>query len=387
MKRSLLRLVMFIVMVGLILSSSMMTFAASDGSVLLLSQDEKWDLIVEQGKKEGKVIFYVFCEDQYFKEAAPKFKAEYGIEVKIFNAPQNSILDKLMAEAKRSEGTVDMILIGGQNIIKGLNRGLFYGPILEMVPNYKYLDPTCTYFIEGTDIQGMLVPAKRDQTCFVYNPDKVTNPPQTVEELAKWIKDNPKKFGYCPPNSGGSGQAFVTGIIYALTGGETKYKGAFDEAKTKNWDIVWDWLNEIEPNIRYGNSNGDILDKLNMGEIWLAPNWEDMVSSYMRDGTLFKNAKAYLPEGIPMCGGADAFALINNATHKAAALVFINYLISDFAQAEYNKMLGVKPVNVNAEDVYGLIPYSDIFIKGGSWFNGDYKELMINSWMEKVGRE
>ena len=42
-----------------------------------------------------------------------------------------------------------------------------------------------------------------------YNPNKVPNPPKTLDELLAWIKANPGRFTYNSPKTGGSGGAFV----------------------------------------------------------------------------------------------------------------------------------------------------------------------------------
>lgn len=356
-------------------------------AVMLMDYEAKWDLIVEQAKREGKVTFYAYSEEPFFKEMADQFQAEYGISVEVIMGDQNAIFDKVAAEGNRPQGTVDAILMGGQNLGKMIDEGLFYGPFAEMVPNHKYLDTVAAYFTEGIAIRGMLVPFRRNQTGFVYNPEFVSNPPQTVAELERWIEANPGRFGYAPPNSGGSGQAFVTAMIYELTGGAAQYSGDYDESKTAAWSVVWDWLNKIEPNITYGNSNADILDKINQGEIWLAPNWEDMTFKYMEAGNLFQHAEIYIPEGIAMLGGSDDFAVIRNAPNKAAALVWINYLISESAQEQMNDMIGAKPARQNVVAEKNLISDAEISAKGSTWFNGDYKTYMINTWIEEVGRQ
>ena len=48
----------------------------------------------------------------------------------------------------------------------------------------------------GTDVKGYVMPMFNSQTAIAYNPQLLPNPPKSYEELAKWVKENPKQFGY-----------------------------------------------------------------------------------------------------------------------------------------------------------------------------------------------
>ena len=59
----------------------------------------------------------------------------------------------------------------------------------------------------------------------------------------------------------------------------------------------------------------------------------------MSKGTLFKRAKLYIPAfGMP--GGGDSLGIPANAPHKAAALLFISYLIEADVQKQLNAIIG-----------------------------------------------
>ena len=87
------------------------------------------------------------------------------------------------------------------------------------------LDPKLSKTQEGYATDGYLVPVYRNQTGFVYDPDKVPNPPQSWAEFTAWLDANPGQFAFNDPSKGGSGQAFVQAAIVNILGDEDSYAG------------------------------------------------------------------------------------------------------------------------------------------------------------------
>ena len=69
---------------------------------------------------------------------------------------------------------------------------------------------------------GYLVPVYRNQTGFLYDPEKVPTPPQTWAEFTAWLDANPGQFAFNDPSKGGSGQAFVQAAIVNILGDEAQ---------------------------------------------------------------------------------------------------------------------------------------------------------------------
>jgi putative spermidine/putrescine transport system substrate-binding protein len=198
-------------------------------------------------------------------------------------------------------------------------------PSFQM-PGVANLDKKLGSFQEGVETMGYLVPLYRNQTGFLYDPDKITDPPQTWEELVTFIQENPKQFAFCDPNKGGTGQAMVFTSVINLTGGLEQYQSdkELDQAKADKWSAVWDFFNANEDNYVLTASNQESLDQLNQGAVSLIIAWDDDTQQALSDGTLFKRAKMYIPEmGLP--GGGDTVGIPKNAPHKAAAFLFIDF--------------------------------------------------------------
>jgi len=133
--------------------------------------------------------------------------------------------NKAISEKDRAVGTIDAMVVGGQWVKTSMDLDMFYGPMKDVIPDADKLTPFLWVVQEGVLTKGYLTPLHRNQTGILYDPERVSNPPQTWEELEAWIDENPKKFGFNDPSKGGSGQSFVHTLISQTTGGLDKYKG------------------------------------------------------------------------------------------------------------------------------------------------------------------
>lgn len=341
-----------------------------------------WDQVVEQAKADKEVVFYAWWGEAYWTEAARLFTEKYGIKATFV---LGACLDKILAEKDQAAGTVDVCLIGGADVKTSVDAGLWYGPIFPKMPSTGQLDQNLAAYQEGVETKGYLVPIYRNQTGFLYDPDRVPNPPQTWDELTAWITANPKGFAYCDPNKGGSGQAFVQTVIASLTGGIDKYKGDAEvvESKVADWNTAWDWLNANEELVNLTVSNNESIDLLNQGAASLIIAWDDDSLVALSTGTLFKRAKMYIPSmGLP--GGGDTAGVLKNAPHKAAGMLFIDFLTSNDMQKLMNKTLGSTPARTDITDSPSLIPEADRQSNAVPWVPAAYKTRLGADYTKNV---
>src|SRR5690606_3131696 len=91
----------------------------------------------------------------------------------------------------------------------------------------------------------LVVPYRGTTVVLAYNSDTVATPPTTTQELYQWIKDNPGRFAYNPPGSGGAGGSFVFTSVYnfmppeSMTSTDPKWKD--------QWKQGFDLLRELHP--------------------------------------------------------------------------------------------------------------------------------------------
>lgn len=329
-----------------------------------------WDEVVTQAKAEGELNFYAWWGEDFWKEAATKFTEQYGIKVNVVIG--EGTVDKMLAE-KDKAGTVDVDLIGGGDVKTAMDAGLFYGPIFPSIPNSVDLVKELAQYQEGVQTDGYLVPIYRNQTGFVYDPDRAGTVPQTWADFEAWITAHPKGFAYSDPNKGGTGQAFVQTVIANLTGGIDKYKGdtEVDPAKIANWSLAWDWLKANNPKMNVTLSNSESLDLLNQGAASMAILWDDDTLAASAKGTIFKRAMMYIPS-MGLAGGGDTAGIPKNAPHKAAGMLFLDFLTSKPIQELLNQTVGSTPARLDITGLPTVLPETERS-KGTTWVPAPYK--------------
>ncbi len=344
-----------------------------------------WDEIVAQAKQEGEVTFFSWWGEEWWRTAAQQFEAETGIKVNVIIGETNATVNKMLAEQGNEVGTIDILHFGGSTTQTVIDAKLLLPGIQDIVPNQANLDPKLSAEQEGVNVAGYVIPIYRNQTGLLYNPDRVASPPQSWDDLVTFINDNPGQFAFTDPTKGGSGQAIVQAALFGVLGDATRYAGdtALDEAKVADWSKVWDWFNEIEDKVVITNSNFDSIERLNQGEVSLVVAWDDDTAIALSKGTLPRTMKLYIPEmGLP--GGGDTMGVAANAPHKAAALVFINYLTEAEVQKQMNAMIGSYLARTDVAGESALIPEEQRQAYGQAWVPAPYKQLFSQEFVAKV---
>jgi putative spermidine/putrescine transport system substrate-binding protein len=370
-------------------SAALALAAGSMGAGQSLAQDDvlrkSWDEIVAQAKTEGQLTFYAWWGEEFWRNAASSFEAEHGIRVNVVMGDNAATIGKVLAEAPSATGTIDVMLVGGAELNLLLESNAMLGPIAPVIPDSDKLDPKLSATQEGYATNGYLVPVYRNQVGMLYDPEKVATPPQTWEEFVAWLDANPGQFAFNDPSKGGAGQAFVQAAIVNILGDAAQYEGATeaDAAKVASWSAVWDWFNANEEKFVITASNNDSIDRVNQGEVMMAPAWDDDTAVALSKGTLFKRAKLYIPSfGLP--GGGDSLGIPANAPHKAAALMFVAYLIEADTQKELNATIGSYLARTDVPGENAILSEEDRQANGTAWLPGVYKSIYIQQFVSEV---
>ncbi len=193
------------------------------------------------------------------------------------------------------------------------------------------------------------------------------------------MKKNPGEFGFNTEN-GGSGPAFIESVARNIVKDDDYATGATTPEKLAKLAPVWDWFKANKANYVITASNNDSVSRVNSGEFKLAASWEDLIASLQNKGEVSKDVKVYIPDfGMP--GGGNVVAIPANSKHKAAALVFINWLTSGKTQAKFAKSYGIAPQNPDADSSAGLIPaaqrkFSTVWV--AKPFGDDIKKTFVS---------
>ncbi len=374
----------------LVLAIAGVTFAGGRGETTTPTAPQNfltmpWDQLVTAAKQEGKVVLYVWYKEKYFNDVAKAFKDKYGIDATVVVGSQQANFNKALAEKAAANGTIDAMVLGGVMVQPAIEQHMVYGPLQARIPDSDKISAASWKTQEGVEIGGYLVPFMRNQTGLLYDPKRVSNPPQTWDQLTAWIDAHPKQFGFCDPQKGGSGQAFVMTLLKYTAGGLDKYYGdtAVDQSKTADWSKAWDWVNQRKDKITITASNNDSAQRLNSGELSLVVEWDDVAVGMMGNGELTKDAKLYIPQ-MGLAGGGDSLGIMANSPHKAAAILLTAFIVSAPEQQAINAPdVGLYPARNDVTAPNTLINPNERQYSL-SWIPGPYKTLFISEFVKNV---
>ena len=206
----------------------------------------------------------------------------------------------------------------------------------------------------GTNVKGYVMPMFNSQTAIAYNPALVKNPPQSYDELVKWVKANPKQFGYNGIKGGMSGVAFVVGWMYAYGGdAKTLENGPYKKSESADWSKALAALKQFNQNVTMTPGNAGTLDMLARGEIAMGPVWVDMFYTWQANGQIPPDLKLVLPApGMP--GQPMHYVIPAKAEHPKLAEKFIALATSPEVQAngivkKFNWYPGIDATKVEAK--------------------------------------
>jgi putative spermidine/putrescine transport system substrate-binding protein len=385
-----------------------------------------WSQIESLAKQEGKVVFAIFGgthEQDVFNHVCQNFQAKYGIQCQVVLGDWYSTVQSLIADkqAGKTVGQYDVVFLWSLPFKMAKENGVVWDVNLrEIIPNAKKVPLLANMF--GTDMyptDGRYIPIVWWQVVMLYRKDILgqwpnADVPKSLDQLLDWVKKHPGKFTYCDPNKGGSGHTFLMALLYSQYGYDKFSFAGYSEQRAhdimyspgKSGMNFWDYLNEIEKYMyqpgNYPQGNVAAIQLFEAGEVLLEPQWIDTVLAEINEGRLKPEwVGMYIPDpGMPEPW--DGVIVAFNAPHKAAALLFINYLLEDETQAYIAANEGTFPVVPNAWNLVPAdvkanpawpvnIPYGSFekwFFYGPFYFrHAEYMNYMMQKWVDEVAKK
>lgn len=163
--------------------------------------------------------------------------AKVEIQFVVSGTSEQSLPDRLAAAYKAGETDTDFDLIAlddsGVSTILAQTSEDFFEPIdTSRIPNYDNL------VYKENVVGDTFIPYRGTAVFLAYNSDVVADPPKTAEKLYQWIKENPGRFAYCDPSTGGSGYSFTANSVYNQLPAEaaTSSDRTWLTGHTEEWD-------------------------------------------------------------------------------------------------------------------------------------------------------
>ena len=291
----------------------------------------------------------------------PRFeKAHPGVHVRaIGTGPGDpgslAIEQKLSAEQKSGTPNwdIDVAVIHQRGAAQMVDEHLL-AKYRDQVPTSALVTSDKANNALGTNVAGYVLPMFDSQVAIAYNPAEVKDPPRSYADLAAWVKQHPKQFGYNGIKGGMAGIGFVMGWVNAYAGlGPRLIKGPYEDADKPKIDAALEGLKQFNANATLTPGNAGTLDALNRGEIAMGAVWADMFYTWQNDGRLSPDLKLVLPApGMP--GQPMYYAIPDKAEHAQLARDFIAMATSPEVQAEgivkrFNWYPGIDAEHVQAK--------------------------------------
>lgn len=340
------------------------------------------------GSDNVRQIYETLIENFNNSEYAGDYTAE--LQFMLSGTGTQSLTDMLVAAQKANQKNTDYDLVD----LSGDDLSKIVSQIGEEA--LVKLDDSKISNAEGVSAKSSVAtdyvqPYRGTTVVLAYDSEKVANPPKTMDELVEWMKENPGRFAYNAPGTGGAGDSFARSSVYNFMPEEAITSD--DPTWEDQWDEGFDFLKEIHQymyssggSIVYPNKNQGTLDLLNQGEIDMCPNWADMVLSQRADGTLKDTIKITQIDP-SFTGSLQSLAIPTFGSNEDGAYAFIDYMLSTEAQELMVKEMAAIPlVDTGDMDMTGYEDLMDLDVSSFRIMSiGDLSTDFNARWDSEIG--
>lgn len=120
-------------------------------SLTMAAEKADWDKVLEQAKQEGNVTFHVWYLQSQWRIFVQEFEKQYGIKVRIPEGRLDGNVNKLLAEAGKKKGRLDVIAMSVTQL--PVMMGLKALAKIDDLPGYD----DAVHQIQNVDTQGYAV--------------------------------------------------------------------------------------------------------------------------------------------------------------------------------------------------------------------------------------
>lgn len=307
-----------------------------------------WEVVLKEA--EGQTVYFNAwggspAINSYIDKWASIAASKYGVEVRHVKIDDIGTLITGIQAAKLAgrdqDGAVDVLWINGENFARMKREKLLGKKFVFDLPASEGVnmnDPTIAFdFSVSTD--GLEAPWGRAQLVFMYDQARLSSPPDSMQSLLEYAKQNPGRILYPePPNFHGT--TFLKQVLLETTPYPGWLQEPFEASRfDKVSDPMWSFLDALNPVLwRQGKEFPDsaeaMMDLFADGILDIAISFNpNDASQRILDGRFPSSVRTYVHRGGTI-GNTHFLAIPFNATARAGALVWINLLMSPGAQAD-----------------------------------------------------
>lgn len=309
-----------------------------------------WPGILERAK--GRTVYWnAWAGDErtnaFIASVGAETRERYGVAIEHVRLRDTAeAVTRVLAEkqAGRNEGGgVDLIWINGPNFLAMKQQGLLYGPFVEAMPNWRFVDTVNkrSNVVDFTvPVEGLASPWRMAQIVYPYDSARTRREtlPRSIPGMLDWAKANPGRLTH-PSVRNFLGATFLKQALYELApNAEVLEKPASEEAFAATAAPLWAWYDALRPNLwRQGREfpeTGPAQRQLLLDEeidfyISFSPA-EAAVG--IANKQLPASARVFVLERGTI-GNTSFVAIPYNAASPEAAMVVANHLLEPAVQA------------------------------------------------------
>jgi putative thiamine transport system substrate-binding protein len=281
----------------------------------------------------------------YLQWAAGEAARLHGVKVEHVKLTDTAeAVRRVRAEkaAGRSEGSVDLVWINGENFLTMKREGLLFGPFATSLPNFALVDTvgkpsTLRDFSEPVD--GFEAAWGMAQLTFQADGARVPQPPSSWPELLEWARKNQGRFTYPrPPQFHGT--TFVKQLLLEVHAADRAalYRPHEAEAFARLTPALWAALDALHPLLWRGGrqfppSTTVMRQMLADGELLISLTFNPNEAANQIAANNLPATVASFQFRSGTIGNTHFVAIPFNARAKEGAMVLANFLQSPAAQA------------------------------------------------------
>ena len=282
----------------------------------------------------------------YIQWAADQVWQQFGVKVVHVKVVDTVDVVKRVRDEKaagKTEGSVDLVWINGENFATMKREGLLFGPFAETLPAFAHVDvkgkpTTLQDFAEP--VNGMEAPWGMAQLTFMADAKRVPQPPRDLAAWLAFAAAHPGRTSYPrPPDF--HGMTFLKQMLLDLTPQTERralYQSHTPEAFGRLTAPLWKTLDTLHPQLwragkQFPTSAAAIRQMMSDGELLLALTFNpNEAANEISANRLAPSTVSFQFKGGTI-GNTHFVAIPVNARAPAGAQVFANFLLSPPAQA------------------------------------------------------
>ncbi|HRA62494.1 MAG: ABC transporter substrate-binding protein [Rhodoferax sp.] len=280
----------------------------------------------------------------YIRWAAEQIQQQHGVKLEHVKVTETAEVVKRVRTEKaagKTDGTVDLVWINGENFLTMKREGLLFGPFAEQLPNFQYVDvagkPT-TRVDFSEPVEGFEAPWGMAQLTFFADRKRVPTPPRDMAALLDFARANPGRVTY-PQLPDFHGTSFVKQVLVERTADRAVlYRPVTQEALAAATAPLWTYLDALHPHLwragrQFPQNAAAIRQMMSDGELMMALTFNPNEAANEIAAKRLAGSVYSFQFSAGTIGNTHFLAIPVNARAREGAQVVANFLLSPLAQA------------------------------------------------------